>query len=209
MVLLTTRVFFTPSGGTLQSTLCGRIPSAIAKATRFSTIESQGGATGTGGFTARVSPDGKWVAYSLRHRWPWRAVRAIVVRDWRPVSRGLSWAASRGGRPTDGSCSTRLAARSTWSHRPHSLASSHRRRRSRRKSSGFLTTAGDDYDVLPDGRFVTTASKRTLGPDSRQINVVVNWIEEVKRLTRAEVIRARARSHMLVRTEVSHVSSDF
>jgi hypothetical protein len=49
--------------------------------------------------------------------------------------------------------------------------------------SGILTTAGDNYDVLPDGGFVTTAGVNSLGPDGRQINVVVNWIEDVKRLT--------------------------
>ena len=152
------------------------------KATRFGTIESQIGATGTGGFTARVSSDGKWVAYSYATAGPGELFVQSSSGTGGQVPSCRLRAASRGGRPADGSCCTRPAARSTWSHRPHSLASSHRRRRSRRKSGGLLTTAGDDYDVLPDGRFVTMGSS-TLGPDSRQINVVVNWIEEVKRLT--------------------------
>jgi hypothetical protein len=49
--------------------------------------------------------------------------------------------------------------------------------------SGILTAAGDDYDVLPDGRFITTASVNSLGPEGRQIHVAVNWIEDVKQLT--------------------------
>ena len=42
------------------------------------------------------------------------------------------------------------------------------------------TREGELYDVLPDGRFVTTASVNSLGPEGRQINVVVNWQEELK-----------------------------
>lgn len=152
------------------------------KATRFSTIESQAGATATGGFTARVSPDGRWVAYSYATTGPGELFvqsssatggQYLVASPgrfprWTANGRELLYAA-RGAinvvTPTD----------QPGQFTPPTTLSP--------EVSGFLTTAGDDYDVLPDGRFVITASEGALGPDSRQIHVVVNWIEDVKRLT--------------------------
>jgi eukaryotic-like serine/threonine-protein kinase len=152
------------------------------KATRFGTIQSQGGATGTGGFTARVSPDGKWVAYSYATTGPGELFvqsslgtggQYLVASPgrfprWTAAGRELLYTAR-------GAINVVTPTSQPGQFTPPTTLSP--------EVSGFLTTAGDDYDVLPDGRFVTTASEGALGPDSRQIHVVVNWIEDVKRLT--------------------------
>jgi hypothetical protein len=151
------------------------------KATRFGTMQSQGGATGTGGFTARVSRDGRWVAYSYSTTGPGELFvqSSSGTGGEYPVSspgRFPRWTAdgellytARGAinvvRPT---------AQAGVFTPPMALSP---------VVSGLLTNAADDYDVLPDGRFVTMLSEGELGPDSRQIHVVVNWIEELKRLT--------------------------
>jgi Tol biopolymer transport system component len=151
------------------------------KATRFGTIQSQIGATGTGGFTARVSPDGKWVAYSYATTGPGE----LFVQS--SSGTGGQYLVSSPGRFPRWTADGRellytargainvvaAAAQPGQFTAPTTLSP---------EVGGLLTMAGDDYDVLPDGRFLTMGSS-TLGPDSRQINVVVNWIEEVKRLT--------------------------
>ena len=152
------------------------------KATRFSTIQSQIGATGTGGFTARISPDGRWVAYSYATTGPGELFvqsssgtggQYLVSSPgrfprWTANGRELLYTAR-------GAINVVTPTAQPGQFTPPTTLSP--------EVSGVLTLAGDDYDVLPDGRFVTTASEGALGPDSRQIHVVVNWIEDVKRLT--------------------------
>jgi Tol biopolymer transport system component len=150
------------------------------KATRFGTIQSEAGATGTGGFTARVSPDGKWVAYSYATTGPGEL--------WVQSSSGSGgqYLVSSPGRfprwTADGRELLYTARGAINVVAPGAQPGEFTPLRTLSPEVGrLLTTAGDDYDILPDGRFVTMGSS-TLGPDSRQINVVVNWIEEVKRL---------------------------
>jgi Tol biopolymer transport system component len=151
------------------------------KATRFGTIESQIGATGTGGFTARVSSDGKWVAYSYATAGPGELFvqsSSGTGGQYLVSSPGRFPRWTAGGREllytARGAINVVAPAAQPGQFTPPTTLSP--------EAGRLLTTAGDDYDVLPDGRFVTMGSS-TLGPDSRQINVVVNWIEEVKRLT--------------------------
>jgi serine/threonine-protein kinase len=148
------------------------------RATRFGSFEG----TGFSGMDARVSPDGKWIAYHYATTGPGEVyvqssagasgpyLIASPGRFPRWMANGMELLYTARGainvmRPTSqpGQFTT-----------PTTLSA---------EVSGILTAAGDDYDVLPDGRFITTASVNSLGPEGRQIHVAVNWIEDVKQLT--------------------------
>ena len=148
------------------------------KATRFGSFEG----TGFSGMAARVSPDGNWVAYNYATTGP-----GEVYVQSSSGSGGRYLIASPGRFPrwtangmellfTAGSAINLVRSTSQPGQftTPTTLSA---------EVSGILTAAADDYDVLPDGRFITTASVNSLGPEGRQINVVVNWIDEVRRLT--------------------------
>ena len=147
-------------------------------ATRFGSFESTGGSS----ITARVSPDRKWVTYSYATTGPGE----LYVQSSSGTG-GQYLIASPGRFPrwTANGMELLYTARSAINVvRPTSQPGQFTTPTTlSAEVSGILTTAGDSYDVLPDGGFVTTASVNSLGPEGRQINVVVNWIDEVRRLT--------------------------
>jgi serine/threonine protein kinase/Tol biopolymer transport system component len=148
------------------------------KATRFGSFEG----SGFSGMAARVSPDGKWIAYNYATTGPGevyvqsssgsggRYLIASPGRFPRWTANGMELLFTAGGAINV----VRSTSQPGQFTPPTTLSA---------EVSGILTAAADDYDVLPDGRFVTTASVNSLGPEGRQINVVVNWIEDVKRQT--------------------------
>jgi Tol biopolymer transport system component len=147
-------------------------------ATRFGSFESTGG----GSITAHVSPDRKWIAYSYATTGPGEL---YLQSSTGTGSQYLIASPGRFPRWTADGVELLYTARSAINViRPTSQPGQFTTPTTlSAEVSGILTTAGDNYDVLPDGGFVTTAGVNSLGPDGRQINVVVNWIEDVKHLT--------------------------
>jgi serine/threonine-protein kinase len=152
------------------------------RAAQFSSDESQGGGPANPGFNARVSPDGKWVAHAFATTGPGELfVQSSSGTGGRYLvsspGRFPRWAAN--GREllytARGAINVVAPTGQAGQFTPPTTLSP--------EVSGFLTRAEDNYDILPDGRFITIVPVSGLGPDSRQIHVVVNWHEELKRLT--------------------------
>ena len=47
---------------------------------------------------------------------------------------------------------------------------------------GLTSLDARGYDVLPDGRFVSISGETPVMPLTGEVNVVINWTEELKRL---------------------------
>jgi serine/threonine-protein kinase len=149
------------------------------KASRFGDVTSTGVPT-----NAVFSPDGRWVAYQVGELGTGEAT--TYVQPFPPT--GTKFEIARGGRPL-------------WSHDGKELffvpAPSQFMAVGVRRTPTFVSTppvsvprrfglapptSPRPYDILPDGRFVAVDVANQAGDlRSEQIQVVVNWFEELKR----------------------------
>jgi Tol biopolymer transport system component len=150
------------------------------KATPFADVQSRSPTN------AAFSPDGRWVAYTVTE-----GVAGIYVQPFPATgakyllskSTTVSPVWSRDGReivsqPQGGQQAVQtITTQPSFSFSPPVLM--------RRGHMDFGFTSERNYDVMPDGRIlgvVAAGQTESAGSTTRQIQVVLNWFEELKRL---------------------------
>ena len=132
--------------------------------------------------SAAFSPDGRWVAYVSDESGRAEVLRAAVSRAWHPTSgfgRRRHGAGVVARRPRALLCERGHALHDAGQPRPtRSPAAPVRRLFSGPYSFDEVTV---NYDVAPDGQhFLVPRSRVDSAP--RQLELVLNWFEDVKRL---------------------------
>jgi hypothetical protein len=118
-----------------------------------------------------ISPNGRWMAYTIRGRQGIWGLRHVVPR-WRldPTRPrvGLGW--SLAGLETDGSCSTRVGTSSWWLTYPPGRRSHPELHALLFAVTGYRSaTNRPQYDVTPDGRRFSDDSGRRRGGASADL----------------------------------------
>jgi serine/threonine protein kinase/DNA-binding beta-propeller fold protein YncE len=147
------------------------------KATRFGSVENKG--PEQQGVPLSLSPDGRWIAYQANGLFvqPFPATGSVYPL---PPGRYPRW--SSDGTELLSTWGTQIGAIRITTQ-PFRFAD---RTPLRPEVSDVLAQIGDDYDILPDGKFVAAAAAGASGADIRQIHIIQNWFEEVKRLSRTQ-----------------------
>ena len=140
--------------------------------------------TAAGAANADISPDGQWIAYQSSasgrseiyvHPFPdTAAFRRQVGQGTRPLWSPVSAESCSISMPTGSLMSLPVATKPTFSIRSPT----------KMLDNVPVITPGRSYDVSPDGkRFLVLKEGPGASQSIRQLEVVLNWTEDLRRLT--------------------------